>query len=169
MVGLKTHFFFVKMENQLKSIIERYFESSDYKLIDLVFRGEKGTKVVEIFADSAEGVNIDELSKINRDLNELADTELIIKDLSKIVVSSPGAERPFKYLWQLRKHLGRNLEIEMNDGEKISGKLTETEEEKNLIFMEIQKTEKGKKNISEIRAINFSDIKESRVKISFSK
>ncbi|MBL8007123.1 MAG: hypothetical protein JNJ56_06295 [Ignavibacteria bacterium] len=158
------------MENQLKEIIEKYFENSDYKLVDLVFRGEKGTKVVEIFADSEEGVNIDILAKINHDLNELADTQLIIKDLSKIVVSSPGAERPFKFFWQLKKHKGRNLEIVMNNGEKITGKLTGTEESGNeMIHLETIGSEKGKKNITEERILNFSDIKESKVKISFNK
>lgn len=169
-MGLKAHFFFVKMENDLKKIIDEYFENSNYKLVELVIRGEKGTKVAEIFADSREGVNIDELAKINRDLNELVDLKLQVKELSKLVVSSPGTERSFRYLWQIEKHIGRTLEIEMNDGEKIEGKLEKIENgDKGIIFLEILKKEKGKKLSSENRAIEFNIIKESRVKISFKK
>ncbi|HMS65087.1 MAG TPA: hypothetical protein PKD83_07520 [Ignavibacteria bacterium] len=158
------------MENDLKKIIDEYFENSNYKLVELVIRGEKGTKVAEIFADSREGVNIDELAKINRDLNELVDLKLQVKELSKLVVSSPGTERSFRYLWQIEKHIGRTLEIEMNDGEKIEGKLEKIENgDKGIIFLEILKKEKGKKLSSENRAIEFNIIKESRVKISFKK
>lgn len=158
------------MENDLKKIIDEYFESSKYKLVELITRGEKGTKVAEIFADSVDGVNIDELAAINRDLNELVDSKMLVNDLSKLVVSSPGAEKSFKFIWQLEKHTGRTLEIEMNDGEKIEGKLANIENEPNgVIFLEILNKEKGKKVTSESRAIKFKDIKESRVKISFKK
>lgn len=170
MVGCETHFFFAKMENELKTIIEEYFDSSDYRIIELVFRGEKGTKVAEIYVDREEGININELAAINRELNELVDNKLIIKDLSKLVVSSPGAERSFRFLWQLKKHAGRILEIELNSGERIEGKLESVEDTGNgMLILEIIKKEKGKKITSESRAVNFSDIKESRVKISFSK
>lgn len=170
MVGCETHFFFAKMENELKSIIEEYFSSSEYKIIELVFRGEKGTKVAEVYVDKEDGININELAAINRELNDLVDTKLIVKDLSKLVVSSPGAERSFRYLWQLKKHTGRILEIELHSGEKTEGRLISVEDSgSGLILLEIIIKEKGKKNTPETRAINFSDIKESRVKISFSK
>ena len=126
--------------------------------------------MLEIFADSTDGVNIDELAAINRDLNELVDSNILVNDLSKLVVSSPGAEKSFKYLWQLEKHRGRTLEIEMNDGEKIEGQLENIENEPNeVIFLEILIKEKGRKAIPEMRAVNFKDIKESKVKISFKK
>ena len=170
MVGCETHFFFAKMENELKSIIEEYFSSSDYRIIELVLRGEKGTKVAEVYVDKEDGININELAAINRELNDLVDTKLIIKDLSKLVVSSPGAERSFRYLWQLKKHIGRILEIELQSGEKAEGKLESVEDsDSGHIFLEIIIKEKGKKNSMESRKINFSEIKESRVKISFSK
>ncbi|MBL0106785.1 MAG: hypothetical protein IPP52_05735 [Ignavibacteria bacterium] len=46
------------MENELKSIIEEYFSSSDYRIIELVLRGEKGTKVAEVYVDKEDGINI---------------------------------------------------------------------------------------------------------------
>jgi len=158
------------MEKGLEAIVEEYFRDSDYGVIELVLRGDGGTKVAEVFLDNEKGVNIDELAKINRDLNELVDNDSIIKDISKLVVSSPGAERPFKFLWQLKKHTGRILEIELNNGEKFEGWLTEISDDENeFVTVEIIKKEKGKQIVSETRIINFKDIKESKVKISFSK
>jgi len=157
------------MEKGLEALIEEYFRDSDYGVIEFILRGDGGTKVAEIFVDNENGINIDGLAKINRDLNQLVDNNLVIKDISKLVVSSPGAERPFKYLWQLKKHIGRILEIELNNGEKLEGKLTEISGESENVIIGIMKKEKGKQIISETRLINFSDIKESKVKISFSK
>ena len=62
------------------------------------------------------------------------------------------------------------MEIELNSGEKAEGKLESVEDsESGHIILEIIIKEKGKKNSMESRKINFSEIKESRVKISFSK
>ncbi|MEO6696274.1 MAG: hypothetical protein ABIY50_08380 [Ignavibacteria bacterium] len=156
------------MEKSLEELIEEYFQNSEYSVIEFIQRGDGGTKVAEIFVDNEKGINIDELAKINRDLNDLVDTELIIKDLSKLVVSSPGAERPFRFFWQLKKHNGRTLELELNNGEKLEGKLLESDENDH-VTIDIIKKEKNKKISAETRIINFSEIKESKVKLSFSK
>lgn len=160
----------MEKENELRQLIENYFSESDYKIIEFVFRGEKGTRVLEIFVDNINGINIDEITKINKDLSGLIDEKLVINDISNLVVSSPGAERPLKFIWQLHKHTGRTLEIELNDSEKLEGKLSEISEEgTGKLMIEIAVKEKGKKNSYIIREINFKDIKTIKVKISFSK
>lgn len=170
MVGFATHFFFMETERELISVLDEYFKSSKYKIIETVLRGEKGTKVLEIFIDGEDGVNIDELASINRELNEIVDRKFIINDISKLVLSSPGTDRAVKFIWQLKKHLGRDLEIEMNDGRKIEACLTEIEDGNDgKIFVEILHKEKGKTKTKETAVIDFKDIKTLKVKISFSK
>lgn len=168
-MGCETHFFFAEMESELNILINSFFDKSGYRIIELLERGEKGTKVIEIFVDNENGINIDELAKLNRELNALIDEKFVIKDISKIVISSPGAERPFKYFWQLKKHEGRLLEIELNSGEKFEGRLINTESDEEILMTEIQKKEKGKSAVTEQRAVRFNEIKESKVKISFNK
>ena len=170
MVGYETHFFFMETEVELKQLIEDYFKESEYKIIEYVFRGEKGTKVLEIFVDNINGINIDEITKINKELSSLIDERLILNDVSNLVVSSPGADRPLKFIWQLYKHIGRTLVFEMYDTEKIEGKLIGIREEGGgKILLETEIKETGKKNLSIEREINFLEIKEIKVKISFSK
>lgn len=170
LVGCETHFFFAEMENQLNTLINTYFGEKGYGIIDMIERGERGTKLIEIFVDNEEGLQLDELARLNRELNQLIDEKFPVNDVSKLVVSSPGTERPFKYIWQLKKHEGRILEIEFNNGEKTEGKLLEADKESNgMLILEIRKKDKIKNSAIEVRAVNFGDIKESRVKISFSK
>ena len=164
-VGCETHFFFMEKETELQNLINEYFKSSDYKVIENIIRGEKGTRVLEIFIDNEKGTNIDEITKINKDLSSLIDEKIDMFNISNLVVSSPGAERPLKYYWQIRKHAGRTLEIEMNDGEKFEGKLLEMPERSDeteadeKLSVEIILKEKGKKNTFYTRDIKFKDIK----------
>jgi len=172
MVGLKTHFFFMELGNELQIILDTCFRDSDYKIIDIIFRGDGRTKVLEIFVDNKNGISIDDLAGINRELNALVDSEITIKDITSIIVSSPGAERPFRFIWQLIKHIGRTLEVELNNDEKFEGTLEgipEQSEEKGILNFEIPVFEKKKFVRRELREINFKDIKEIKVKISFSK
>lgn len=170
MVGCETHFFFMEIENELKEILVGYFAESDYKVIESVLRGEKGTKVLEIYVDTKNAVEIDELSRINKDLNELVDKNILLNDLSKLVVSSPGAERPLKFFWQLYKHTGRTVEIILISGDKIEGKLNRVSDMGDeIISLEVMQREKGKKVNMELMELYFKDIKEIKIKISFSK
>ena len=169
-VGYETHFFFMEKELELQNLINEYFSTSDYKIIENIIRGEKGTRVLEIFIDNETGINIDEITKINKDLSSLIDEKIDMFNISNLVVSSPGAERPIKFLWQLKKHIGRTLEIIMNDDEKAEGKLTELSDEgEEKIVIEIPLKEKGKKLTFYPREIKYNDIKEVKVKLSFSK
>ncbi|HAY34105.1 MAG TPA: ribosome assembly cofactor RimP [Ignavibacteria bacterium] len=155
------------METEIKNIAEDYFSRSDYKIIDYILRGEKGTKVLEIYVDNRKGINIDELVKINHELDDLIEEKIASADISKLQVSSPGAERSFKFIWQLEKHIGRDIEAILSGDEDVTGKLTMVSENDGKIGIEIQKKEKGKKNTEEYREINFGDILESKIKLKF--
>ncbi|MBK8981465.1 MAG: hypothetical protein IPM38_03870 [Ignavibacteria bacterium] len=155
------------METEIRNIAEDYFSRSDYKIIDYILRGEKGTKVLEIFVDNRNGINIDELVKINHELDDLIEEKIELVDISKLQISSPGAERSFKYIWQLEKHIGRDIEIRLDGDTEITGKLTLVTENDSKIGIEIQVKEKGKKNQTEYREINFGDILESKIKLKF--
>jgi len=156
------------METEIKEIAENYFSKSEYKIIDYALRGERGTKVLEIFVDNKTGINIDELVRINHELDDIIEEKVVLMDISKMVISSPGTERSFKFIWQLLKHKDRDLEIILINDEQLTGKLTLISEDENKIGVESSIKEKGVKKIrTEYREINFSDIKESRIKLKF--
>ncbi|MBS1516936.1 MAG: hypothetical protein JSS91_02510 [Bacteroidetes bacterium] len=156
------------METDIKEIAEDYFSRSDYSIIEYSIRGERGTKVLEIYVDNRDGINIDELVKINHELDDIIEEKIAVNNISKLVISSPGAERSFKFIWQLLKHKDRELDIVMNNDEKLSGLLTLVSEEEGKIGLEVMKKEKGVKKIQkEYREINFIDIKESKIKLKF--
>lgn len=168
MVGWETHFFFMHSEKELEEIAFSVLEETEYKIIELVVRGEKRTKVLELYVDRREGVNIDELAGLSRKLEELIESGPFAGELSKIVISSPGAERPFRYIWQLDKHIGRNLEVVLNDDTKTEGRILEVDDEAGTIRLAV--VQEGKKKTDPVEVdLKFENMKEAKVKISFSK
>lgn len=157
------------MENSdYLSVIENYLKDTEAKLIDFVVRGERKNKILEIYVDSESGLNLETISNINRDISKLLDdfqTEKGTNEISKLMVSSPGVDKPFKFGWQLHKHIGREIDITLNTGEKISGILELLEPDDTLVIEEIK--QKKSQPAKDKKIIKFLDIKDSRIKLKF--
>ena len=89
--------------------------------IDLLFGAGGRHKIVRVYLDSAEGVSIDECAEISRHLSLALDVEDIIPGAFTLEVSSPGLERPFFSLDQMRDYIGRTIRVRLDkplDGRK---------------------------------------------------
>lgn len=153
---------FVCMDLKKKILYGKIAETAENHgclLVDVIFRGSNNIPVVEIFVDNEKGVDIELCSVISREINDIIETEELLAPNFRLDVSSPGVDRPLKYLLQYKKHLNRNFEIAYQVGEekkKLKGKLININGEK-LIF------ESGKSEIE----IDFNSIKTAKVLISF--
>ena len=153
------------MEQEITDITNTYLEKTRYKLIDLSIKGEKKNRIVEVFVDSIDPVSLDDLTTISKDLNQILSESDLNSSISKLVVSSPGVDKPFKFDWQLKKHIGRTLEILTNGGEKFEAKFDGMTDDGKLLLT--KKIMKGKKQDTEEIELDFNDIKSSKVKIEF--
>jgi len=165
-VGWETHFFFNEtewtMETELKEILNELLSGKNIHLIDIVIRGERKNKIAEVYVDTEDILDFNLLSEISRSLNEQIDERDFKNELLKVVVSSPGVDRPFKYIWQLKKHLNRIFEFTVEDTPK-TGKLIDVDLDSNeLKFIILEK----KKEVSEF--INtFDKFVDLKVKLPF--
>ncbi|MFC2133496.1 ribosome maturation factor RimP [Bacteroidota bacterium] len=138
---------------------EEVIKLQGFLLVDIVFRGDNKNIIIEVFIDSEKGVNVSQCADISRSLNTLIEEENLIESNYRLDVSSPGVDRPLKYLVQYPKHINRKFEISFSEGEetgKFVGKLIKIEDD-NLYFSE------GKNE----RIVNFSNIQKANVLISF--
>ena len=127
----------------------------------------KASENNEIFVsvDTDSGITIDECGEISRIIDEKLDRE---KEDFDLEVSSPGLSEPFKVLRQYIKNTGKDVEIVLTDGTKISGKLLSADQ--NGISVEtVRKEKQNKKNVkvTENKNFNFCDIKSTKLKITF--
>jgi ribosome maturation factor RimP len=156
------------MIEKLKKIAEKSLIEFDYFLVDIEIKGEKKNKIVGIFVDNITGVDLDTLGLISKYIWQAMYDAGISSEFSKINVSSPGITKPFVDPRQLIKHKGRNLFVIKNDGDEIEGELTDTVLSGNDANVVLKKLKKDKKQIiEEIININFSEIRESKIKIKF--
>ncbi|MDH7605444.1 MAG: hypothetical protein QHH13_11120 [Melioribacter sp.] len=142
-------------------ILEKFEEivaSEGFLLIDLVIRGDDRLRIIEIFIDGENAITTDDCMKVSRLIEKAIDSENLFKNY-RLDVSSPGVDRPLKYLVQYKKHINRKFEISYKGDDKIkkiTGKLIRIDGNQ-LYFQE--------KN-QEIK-INFEDIVKAKVLISF--
>lgn len=122
---------------------------------------------IQVYIDSAEGARIDDCIKVSRHIEGNLDRE---EEDFELEVSTPGLSEPFLVDEQYIKNIGRNVEVTLNNGEKISGKLLSFNN--GNIELEVEKTikpegSKKKKKIKEVHNIKLDDIKSTIVVISF--
>lgn len=148
------------IENKIFSFCRQAVLDAGFLLIDVSFRGDNRNKIIEVFIDSAGVITIDDCSLISKAILESLDADTEIDIPYRLDVSSPGVDRPLKFIEQYPKHLGRQFEIvyvsQADNEVKLKAKLSKVEGE-DIVFT------KGKDEIK----INFNNVKNAKVLISF--
>jgi len=135
-------------------------EKLNFFVIDINFRGDNRKKIIEVFVDAEKNIDADNLAEISREINSVIEEKDIIQQAYRLDVSTPGVDRPLKFLKQFPKHINRNFEVTYKAGDEartITGKLLSVEREE-LTFLS------DKKEI----LIEFKNITTAKVIISFS-
>jgi ribosome maturation factor RimP len=142
---------------KLKGLVAEHVDRAGAHLIDLVVRGERGTRVVEVFIDSEAGITSDTCTAVSREVGKAIDGEEELGGAYRLDVSSPGISRPLKFPWQYRKHIGRRLQVTLQPGQETAtqtGKLIAVEDTAIVLEPDSRK--------EELR-IPFADIQETSV------
>ncbi len=148
-------------DENIRKIAAGKSEVNGFFLVDIIFRGNPNNRIIEIFIDGEKNVSADDCAKISREIEEQIESLGLIDSSYRLEVSSPGVDRPLKFLKQYPKHINRKFEISYkpnDETKKLVGKLLRIEGE-NLIFQSDQKNE---------TIINFNNITKAKVLVSFS-
>jgi ribosome maturation factor RimP len=122
---------------------------------------------IEILIDGDTPVLISECVNLSRFIEKRFDRE---KEDFSLEVSSHGATNPLVNVRQYKKHIGKNLEIKLLDGNKEEGELTEIEESGIVIKYKLREKKpvgKGKITVEKTQSIPFNQIKETKIKLKF--
>lgn len=122
---------------------------------------------IQVFIDGDEGVTIADCVALSRAIEGNLDREQLDFSLD---VSSHGAVSPLVMPRQYKKHLGRTLEVKLKSGDKVEGTLTEISETNFMLeFTERENKPigKGKINVVKQTLVNFSEIKEAKIKLKY--
>ena len=120
---------------------------------------------IVLLLDGDNGIGIDEIAKISKHISHRMEEENVIEGAHTLEVSSPGVDHPLKFQRQYPQHIGRTLAVRLNDGKEMEGKLLSVNGD--IITIDKQIKEKGKKARFEEQSLSLTDIKEAKIKIIF--
>ena len=97
------------------------------QVVEIIVRGRQPRTMLEVFVDSEAGVTTELCADISRAIAAALRERPLMEPLLQLTVSSPGIDRPLRFPWQYRKHVGRTLAVRLTAGdatEEITGRLT---------------------------------------------
>lgn len=97
-----------------RSVVEQGLEGTEYELVDVQFKSERGQWYLNIFIDKPGGVTLDDCERVNGIVDPLLDAEPSIAGRHDyLIVSSPGLDRPLKTDRDWQRNLGRVLDVKV--------------------------------------------------------
>lgn len=93
----------------LTGLLERTISGLGYELValELVNKG----RLVRVFIDKADGVNVDDCAAVSNHLTRLFVVENV--DFDRLEVSSPGLDRPLKKAKDFERFLGERIQVKI--------------------------------------------------------
>ena len=146
-------------EKQVTALIGEYLRGSDKFLIDVMI---KPLNHIMVFIDGDHGVTIDDCRNLSRYLEQKFDRDREDFDL---MVSSAGADRPFRVLRQYQKYLGKNLEVVTVSGEKLEGPLLKADSAGIKLELKLKKSKKETE--MKVLDLKYAEIKTAKIVLSF--
>ncbi|MCK9481119.1 MAG: hypothetical protein M0R38_05085 [Bacteroidia bacterium] len=154
------------LNENLERILKAY---PDLFLVGQSHQENKGSYVFII--DGDDGFSIAQCGDISRKLLQSIeqypemDAE---REKFSFSITSPGAEEPIALPRQYQKHIGRELQLELNDNTKFSARLKSVNQDEIEVTTLIKSKVKGRSDKEgEVRTIPFNQIKESKIILSF--
>ena len=133
-----------------------------YFLVDVRI---KPTNNVKVYIDGDQGIPIEKCVQLNRALyKKFEETALFPNGDFSLEVSSPGLDEPLKLHRQYKKNVGRQVEVVLQDGSKIEGRLLDVSED-GVIVEETRGRNKKKEVIN--HTFLFDNIKTTKILVVF--
>jgi ribosome maturation factor RimP len=152
------------IKEQIEKIIAPKIEEDGLFLVEIAV---SSSNHISVFIDGDKGVTIDQCIALSRFIEENINRD---EEDYELDVSSAGLDLPLKVQRQYLKNIGRLVDIVLKDGQKKTGKLVtandisiDLEVEKNVII----DGKKRKQLVTVKENINYSDIKSTKIVVSF--
>lgn len=116
----------------LDTHIDTLVSEAGARLVELVYRPVGRRKVLEVFVDTEDGITAEHLAELSRAIGDAVDSNGWITEAYQLIVSSPGLDRPLRFPWQYRRHLGRTVQLTLRDGDQtreIEGPILSADDE----------------------------------------
>ena len=118
--------------NELIKICDPIATSFNYELVDIEYLKEYGSYYLRVYIDKPGGINLDDCQNMSEVISEKLDERDPINTAYFLEVSSPGLDRPLKTDKDLKRNIGKDIEIGLytvfNDKKNYEGRLVDYNE-----------------------------------------
>lgn len=109
----------------IRAVAEPVIESEGADLVDIEVKGHTGSRVVRLFVDADDGVDVELCARLSRTIGTRLDEADPIPGRYTLQVSSPGADRPLRTQRDFARNVGRNVRIDRSgDAGTLEGTIT---------------------------------------------
>ena len=143
----------------IMEVADGLLQDTDKYLVDVRV---KPNNIITVIIDGDSSVTIDDLGKLSKGIEAALNRD---EEDFELRVTSFGADKPLKLKRQYRKNIGRQMEVKKTDDTIETGKLTEVTED--MIVLEPAMKSKGRNEPPQPVKINFDDISEAKIILSF--
>ncbi len=115
------------VKTEIKNLIEPIISGEGFELVEIKLSRYQRNYRLQIFVDSATGINLDECAHLSRLIGSALDVGEILEAKYVLELSSPGLDRPLMAERDYKRRIGEEVKIEfMEKGRKkrVRGKLT---------------------------------------------
>lgn len=151
---------------QVKALIEDKLVEKDCFVVELeIASGNQ----INIEVDGLNGFSIQDCVEFSRAVENNLDRE--VEDF-ELHVSSPGLDKPLRVIQQYQKNVGRDVKVVLKEGNVVKGELKKVDEGGIMVEYSYKEKIEGKKKKQTIvkeEEIQFDNIKETTLIISFNK
>jgi len=146
----------MRLPEPLRQLVEECVATSKAEVVDITFRGHYRKPVIEVFLDLPGAVTTDLCAEVSRKISAaLVGKEIVAADY-RMEVSSPGLDRPLKFLWQFQKHYGRPFRFTLaapGEGGVLTGTLIAVEND----VLVVKSTDGAESRV------RFADVREAKI------
>ena len=155
----------MEFRKNVEALLNAFLETrEDLFLIDLKISA--GNDIVVIL-DGDQGVTLQDCLDASRAIENNLDRE--IEDFA-LQVMSGGLSEPLSIPRQYAKNIGRDLEVLLQNDEKLKGEIVDADENSVTLLFKFRKPKdigKGKVDAEEEKVIPFTDIKKAVIAVKF--
>jgi ribosome maturation factor RimP len=92
-------------------------QAEGMEIIDIELRheGTRGGRILRVYLDKEGGPNVDDLSRVSRQLSDLLDTHDAVDGAYTLEVSSPGINRPLRRPEHFARFVGKRVRVRTRD------------------------------------------------------
>jgi len=118
---------------QLTELLQPLVEDLGYEFVGLEYTGQGKNAVLRVYIDHADGISVDDCSRVSHEVAALLDVEDPIAGHYNLEISSPGLDRPLFTLEQCQRFIGEQVKLTLFAPEqgrrKFSSRLLEVQGE----------------------------------------